>query len=647
MAEYKKLYITWVSSSYASIFIQTAFTYGIPHVAPVATVILIAVSEAANNYFQAKQFQINAQAIEYTSLCQDQQYKVLSYQALKPQATGDTGKTKVDSTLSGLSDLTKSIAAGLFSKPQDDKARLAGFQELLNLRSEITNQKGFIQSPEVFYVHVEQSPSMMPTHLFDQLNGNGCKLSENDVLSNGDVLQIENGLRLVKPDGTTAFDFNSFYWQLRAASILRSQELARMIIPNTIITTQLACGDKPFISITPAGSGSLVDKSCPAGDCLARQLNALVKFDGISLEQVLGKITSVDTDLGTVSFLGNSISFTRFSLGENAGEKPGVETRSPSLDYLASSGLGTSTAGSSLDVLGNANVVLNAPAGDFGKMDVGSLKTIIAEKGKIEYDPVAKRLYVFVYVLGEGQAQTIADVVARPSQVNIPGEAPIPAINLQLQGKTGFEDVVRQLQDSLDQVQKDSTGGKGGFQVLETPDSIYYLFDNTLRKIDKATGQQQDFHLTGSPTTGPDGSIIFPTDKGPITIKPGVDDKGQPIITVNGPGFKDEGPLESAKGPSGIFTFNPSTGAITVYNGQDIPMDPRFATQGMGFTGTPDGTVGLPTQNPFLLPPAPSDDGFNRKTSLSLPAWPENPVYFTLMLGIVLVGIAFVRRKHS
>ncbi|MFH1056207.1 MAG: hypothetical protein V1717_00165 [Candidatus Micrarchaeota archaeon] len=647
--EFKSKFIGSVWLSYISIAGQFTANFAagtlVAGTAGIWLIVLASVLEMGNTAATAYQFQANSLAIEYTSLCQDQQYKILAYQRLREQEPKENGTAQ--SRVTEVTDVIQSAIKGLTGAEESAADKLAKYQELLNFRTQMTDQNGFIQPSSVFFVHVEKSAWMMPTGLFDQLNGSGCILEENHPTSDGGVISIsKGGIKKINKDGSVAFDFNDFYWKLRAASILRSQELARMIVPNKVITTQLNCGPKPFITITTAGSASLVDKTCPAGDCLDRELKKLVgenNFDGTNLESVFGKITSVDTEFGTASFLGNSISFTRTSLAGQVG----IETRAPTLEQTAANaGLGSSAAGTSMAVLGNASVVLTSPG---GQENIGVLRTIIAEKGKIEYDPVAKRLYVFVYVLGEADAQAIGGVDGTPSEIktDIPGQAPIPVINLDVKGKPGFEDVAEKLQQALDKIQQDSQGGNGGMQVLETPDAIYYFTDDgKLKRIDKKTGEVQEFDITGKPKSDGAGGVIFPTDKGDITIRPGLNDQGQPIINVNGAGLKDEGVLEAAKGPGGIFTFNPSTGAITVYNGQDIPMDPRFATQGMGFVGTAEGTRGIPAENPFVLPPETDDSGFERRPTLSLPSWPSQALWFSLMMAMILVGVIAVRTRR-
>jgi hypothetical protein len=595
---------------------------------------------AWTNPLLAWQWWIGNTAQIYAANCKDPQYKIFSYQKI-PEATVNQNQT----ASSQATDLLQNFIDTAKGENQVTN-ELAKYTEILNLKTSLTDQNGFVSPTQLFAIHIEKSSWMMPKGLFDSLNESSCFLQENNPTSDGGIISIsKGGLKKVNKDGSVAFDFNSFYWKLRAASILRSQELARMIVPNTVITTPLDCGTTPFVSINAGGLGTIVNKACPSAICLTGELKKLIPtFDGADLSMAIGKISSVDTTLGTTTFSGNSISFTRTSVGET-----GIETRAPSLDYLANqSGLGKSTVGTSLVILGNASVVLNGPSGDFSGMDVGELKTIIGDKGKIEYDPYAKKLYVFVYVLADGEAQTIGGISGTIGTIPNPqtGGEPIPVVNLALQPKRGYEDLVAQLNAALKQIQSPDNGRTpGGFQVLETPDKIIYMTpDGKLKIFDKNTGEVQTFDLTGTPYRDANGNIVFPTDQGLVTIGTGVNDKGQPIINIMGPGgLSSEGALEAAKGPGGIFTFNPSTGAITVYNGQDLPMDPRFSSQGLGFVGSNGGTVGIPADNPFSLPPAPSDAGLQRNTSLILPAWPEQPFWFAAMLLLVLVGVIAVR----
>lgn len=600
------------------------------------------------NPAQAYQWYIGNKANVYVGNCKDSQYKILSYQTIP---NPDVNATKTSTAQSGAAGAVQNIqgAAQNFASSLGQKNtvenELQKYTEILNLKTKMTDQSGFVKPRDVLVMHIEKSAWSIPGNVFGILNKTGCLLNECDPQLGGSAICVSpDGIKKYNRDGSIAFNWNDFYSKLRGASILRSQSLARMIIPNTIITAALDCGDKTFIGIDASGSASIADTSCSAGDCLTRQLKTMIPdFQGTDLSKAIGKVASVETTFGLASFSGDSISFTRTSIGA-AGEK----IRAPTLDEAArSTGLGSTSAGARLNVLGNGNAVLFSP-GPSGRTDMGVLRTIFGDKGKIEYDPVAKKLFVFIYVLAETKAQTISDITGRVSTVSANGKT-IPVINFDVRGKTGYEDLAKKLQDALNKIQQDSAGGKGGFQVFDTPTGTYYIRDDgTIRFVDKKTGQVQDFKITGQPFTDANGNIVYPTDKGNISFKPGIGDSGQPVININGAGLKDSGTLEAAKGPGGIFTFNPSTGAITVYNGQDIPMDPRFATQGINFAGGADGTHGTPAQNPFVLPPAATDDGFQRKNNgLILPAWPEQAIWFTAMLGLILVGVMLVRSRFS
>ena len=643
----KAWYRGWIAADYA---LTALTTIAVPALSKVPGLFgqfsfggrLISDIQAWANPFLIAQWVLGNSVQTYVANCKDSQYKILAYQRL-PEATQRTNQTAGEKASNALQDISQGFADTFSGGGDKVKNQLAKYTEILNLKTQLQDQQGFVQPDEIVAVHIEKSAWMVPGGVFDTLNGTGCNLEETLPTADGGALVItKNGLKKINKDGSVAFDFNDFYWKLRAASILRSQELARMIVPNKIITALLDCGDKPFISISASGSSALVGSSCPAGGCLEKELKTLVDFDGTNLEKVLGRISSVQTALGTASFASDSIMFTRTSFGE-----AGVATRAPSLDEAArAAGLGSASAGVSLDVLGNGEVSLYSPK-DFGVQNIGTLKTIIGEKGKIEYDPVVKRLFVFIYVLGDGKAQTISDVIAKGSNVNSNGKI-IPVINLDLRGKTGFEDVVKQLRDALAQIQKDSKGGVGGVQIIETPDKIYkFNPDGTLTITDKKTGATEVLKITGAPTTDANGNVVFPTDKGSVAFGTGLNAQGQPIININGAGLKDSGTIEAAKGPGGIFTFNPSTGSITVYNGQDLPMDPRFASQGMSFVGTPEGTRGVPGTNPFASSPTDDSAFQRRKSSLVLPAWPTEALWFSAMLGIIMLGVLFVRIRRE
>jgi len=573
-------------------------------------------------------------AAHYVSICKDSQYKILAYQRLaegKPAEQSEiSDKLKPLTDLVGKLKMSQAVQES-FSQQQADLSKL---EEILNFKAQLIDQVGYVAPAQLYYVHISQSSWAVKGGLFDQLKAQGCDPHEALIASDGSVFEIgRNGIRKINPDGSVAFDFNSPDWQKRALSQLTDQQNARMIFPNKFFNAGLGgCdADKAFITMDTAAKISLTNAECPATGCIKRNLESITgKPQGNDLTNTMGKVVSVDTNEGTVVFDNGMVRFIRTAAAENA--LAGSELVSPDLGSTSR----VPTQG--VFVMGDGKVRLN------GGADLGELRTIMTEKGKLEFDSDKKEIYVFLYILADVPAQSINSIT--PEAVK--NEDGVNAVKLNIVPKAGFEEAVDGLNAAIEKV----TGGKDqGFEVLETPDYAYWFTTDengkpVLEVRNKKTGEVQQFPITGDMTRDANGNLVIPTEKGPITLNVGTNPQtGNPQLSVEGPGWKDLGDLLAAKGTGGIMTFNPSTGAITVYNGQDIPLNPDFASKGMGFSGTPEGTQGIPSNNPF---------GQNRygtgtetrTTPISLPSWPENVLLAIAMLFAILGGVAVVRYRR-
>ncbi|NUN11365.1 hypothetical protein HUU53_01850 [Candidatus Micrarchaeota archaeon] len=587
------------------------------------------------NVPQAFELYWGNKALQYVADCKDNQYKVFNYQLLESRKTLEQREAE----LSENDPITKlinkiPISQGKLTLSEAAKETfyseldLSNDVEVLNLKSDLTDQTGFVQPTQLKHVHIEQSSWSVKGKLYEKLSGSPDSCIPNEVLVNADgsAYQLgKDGLRKINSDGSIAFEFDSPEWADRALSALRNQEIARIILPNKIIYTQLACSSE-FMQVNNIGAATLSQTSCPAIDCIKEKIKEVTNREvGSDLTPFIGQVTSIDTSLGRLVFDGQQINFV-----STKGNKPGVtETNS----------------NAAASITGDGKVIIKTPAGE---IQAGDLLTIYSKKAKIEHNPETHEISIFLYLLAEGNKNFFNGFSTNLATTTLDDGSTIETPKIEIRGKTGFEEATSQLNDALKSIQ-----GDGGVLSFETPDA-QYLFtkdsegNDVLRRIDKATGEVTDYKITGPITRNADGSFNIPTDKGPVTINFGQNEKGEPAVSVKGPGFEEVlATLLAARGQNGILAFNPSTGAISIYNGQDLPLNPAFATNGIGFSGGQDGTRGVPEQNPFAIPRNNNPQPTRQPTDLgALPSWPENVALAILMLTTILAGVLFARNKE-
>ncbi len=588
----------------------------------------------------AFQWYFGSKAQQYVSSCADPEYKVLTYQKL-PEAV----KKKVSGVaekLQPVTDVLSQLGIGTAAQQafQQKENPLSKMTEILNFKAGLKDQKGFVQPEALYYLQIEKSVFSAKGGLFDQLAGKGCPFAEN-YLSNDKAVRLSatDGIAFYDKNGNTLQKFDSDDWKLRALARLMTQENGRVILPNKLFEANIAGCAGTLLNILYDGRISFAT-SCNAIDCLKQQLSALTKrIVSDDLTPFLGRVSTVVTDKGVTSISGNEISFTRVS---STSGKIGTEVNAPSIDDKNTLQQ-TQLLGSTLQVSSDGRVFLSGPTGSsVSGQEIGFLKTIIGSQGKIEFDTVNKRLYLFVYVLSASGVQAIKDFGVVGTAKNADGST---TPKLSITEKTGMESG---LQQALQQIQ-----GAGGIQSFETKDHIYAFTKDAqgnpiLRVIDKKTGQATDYRITGEPYRDANGNLVVPTDKGNFVFgfKQGPD--GGPWVEAKGPdGLSEFLPLLAARGQNGILTFNPTTGAINVYNGQDIPLSPEFAQKGIAFSGDAAGNVrGVPQDN-FFAPPAPTTTAGGGVSPLALPSWPRELLAFLAMLAALAASIALVRLKYA
>ena len=568
---------------------------------------------------EAWRFYIGNQAIAYTSNCKDQMNTILTWQPI-PERVTKTSNTLAEK-LPALNDQLSKIGLGkaIGAKEEDRKAEaeVKNLKDVLNLRAVTTDQGGVVLTPELLYIHIDQSTSSIKGDLYGLVR-DSCGLQDGIQSKDGRRLTLGDGLE-ASINGTKVLSFQSDIWKLRAMARNKVQSLARVIIPNTIIQSHLKGGSDTFLDIAPTGQSVLVNPPC---DLAAAIFDLTGRQIGNDFTQAIGKVRTVQTSEGDASLMDGQIDF----VGRN-----GIGASVPTPEELRKS----IHTGGRLNIRNNGQVTLYGTGGS-SSTPIGNLVSIIGENGALHYDAATQQISLIIYSIFETSAQNIQGM-----SIDKRGKG----VEIEVQAKRGLEDSANKLNAALDKI-----AGTEGITSFETKDHIYYITpDGKLRVIDKNTGKATDYTITGSITKDGEGNLIIPTDKGPFKINLS-NDNGQPTLKAEGPdGLSEALALLAARGQNGMLTFNPSTGAINVYNGQDIPLNPAFATQGIGYSGNADGSSqGVPSESPFFKPSTGSGSTTNNNPpKLFLPSWPESLPWAALLAGIVLIGVVAIRFRQD
>ncbi|MBU1197660.1 hypothetical protein KJ765_04055 [Candidatus Micrarchaeota archaeon] len=627
---------------------------------------------------------VGSQAMEYATTCKDTSYKIMAYQKISPGLVSGSIKDKLDPLKNFKSLNVSSLLYGL-----GEKADVAQLNEILNLRGYHNEEQGLLTPQDLFYLHLDGAAQQW-WGVYDTLNGQGCfKLVHDDEKSS--VTADSRGLlHHSKETGETTVLSDDVD---RALFVQANQELAKTIVPNKMIETPLDCGDKEVLRVIPdrlGGKLAVTDSSCGAMDCMLNQLSAITgRGTSVDLtESGFGAVTAMYTTEGIATAKDGLIRFSRTSgtqqtggflgIGDTEESLRGTEIQAPSLDALAAAG-GTPLPGNKLSILGNGKVVLDGYTGSSTSQtetsELGELRTIITEHGKIEYDAVGRRLVATIYSISVIPAkEAVRDITPAPGTLVDENGNEVPAINIQnVIPNVGSEKEVKEFNDALREIQRDiTTGGPGGFQVIETENARYILShnettgqptlevrekikesqtvtnpDGTTSTIERVIGENvKEYAITGEPYR--DGEdIVFPTDQGEFRIALTQQD-GQPFVQATGPdGYRDIAALLAAQGPNGILAFDPRTGLWYAFNGQDIPWNPDFANQGLGYFNSEDGARGVPGSDLFAPARRTGTGDSSQNSLLSVPSIPDNHALLALVLiSSIVLGVAVVRYRR-
>jgi len=595
------------------------------------------------NLFIALQWYYGSEALRYVTTCKDSKYTILSYQQLAAPKAELSGKLK------SVTDLGKNLNIGDLFKGIGQKTDLTSMPEVLNLRTVMRDQYGFVKPRELYYFHLDggntqwhgafaRKPDCFQQNLQNK-DGTAATLNRAGV-----VVRDKNGVVKAEFKGTE--------WSRRALLAQLRQDLARQIVPNKLISTLLDCS-KSVTAFEVQSNGHLFTGSptCTAVACLQDKLSELTgKSVGEDLSTVLGPVQRVYTSEGIATIENGFARFTRTSskttggvLGVGETTYPtGSEVQAPS---ITTEGTGTTRQASSILIQGDGTVKLRGQLSTdkVEEEEIGTLYTLITASARMEFDPGTKELHLALYILDEVRGTQVKGIDTSLVK-NKDGSTGIAIQNLQ--PATGEEKTVKEFEKSVKKLQ-----GDGGFQQFDTANKTYIFTTDEngnpiLKIVDKATGQVETLKLTGPVTRDPvTGDIVVPTEKGEYRFKIDMQN-GQPMLTTTDPnGLKEIAMLLAARTQNGILVFDPQTGKWQVLNGQDIPMNPDFANKGLSLLGSSDGARGVASEGLLSMPKSSGREAAGLSAFASLPSWPTELPLLLLALLSILAGTLFIRSR--
>jgi len=443
----------------------------------------------------------------------------------------------------------------------------------------------------------------------------GAYCSPNKVDLNG---------KITMQDGANTIEIDKENEEIRinGQTILRSP-LVRTIVPNLRIgamemahsaTFVPATGDYDFFELT--SNGGLRVLSPDAYECIARGLEIQTgrSLTSDSLTSILGIVTQASTAQGT-NVVTDGQYFTV------AGGTVGREN----------------IAGRSIIV--NREVQMTTSTTQ-GLLNLGTMDSILTEKGMILYDPQHKEFIVWARILAEMLGSQISGFNASPTTVKNPiTGCDEHAVDLSVVANQGDYSATQDAELMNQALQK-----AGPYQYFETPSKSFYFYSKLengqckpyMQIRDKATGKV----LVDAPIS----SIQKTADGFSVTTEDGKThefgfsaENGRPILSYNG----EKDLLLMAQGRNGSFYFDPKTGKWYVGNSQLLPIDDKFREEGMVNIG---GTV-TPGKNPLSAGLSKS----GRQGSWDIPLFDESERWMLILgsLGIVSVLLMTNRKRRK
>ncbi len=642
--------------------------------------------------------------LTYITGCKDTAYTILAWQPLefkvdRLKILKDAASAK-DNPLSqlvqGLS--LQSVLGGVGKKIEEDF-----YTDILSLRAETKAQEGIVRPKQIFYLHLDGATQQWggafenfkkPVNASTAVKGEaaaevlkaeqrGCfKALYQDPKSGKSVDISDKGITVKDANGTTLFQRTGDDWAIRALMHMVDPKTGQLLIPNRIITTQLAssatCSPTTATMFVRSDAHLVADLKCPGGKCILDEVSKISKLSTNDLSEVLGVVKSIWTDEGEILAGGNVIKFTQkkkkleggigipltnasvpIPIVAEASDVSGRESWYPSVDAV---GAGQKESKEAVEILTNGRVQIGAD-------DRGELRTIFLQNGKIEFNPNTRQMHLWIATLDEiniDRMRSIGNTEVGKTDLGAGKVVDTPRIDPTTIIPTAPQDapLVEKAKEALEAIQKNPDGTPGGLHTIvvnnSKVDRVEFAKDkegDAAVQIVKPDGTTESLKITGPASYTPDGKgVVIPTEKGPMTFNFGtakdpVTGASQPVVNINGAGLNEIAPLLAAKGNGGIAVFDPTTGLWRMQNAFTADMDKRFAKDGLTYQQGQNGLQGFAQADQLSLPRKPSVEPIvSRSPSLNVPSLPDNLLAIVLIISavvgvIVAIRVTTARRK--
>ncbi len=534
---------------------------------------------------QLMQMIVGGLAAKYASTCIDSEYYVAAFQ---PTPTPNSAALASANSVNNLANnsVVKNLGLGGLLQGAGQNIQNAALASENTLIVSLTNQNGLVMPTQLYYIHMTNADIQW----WGKFSNKCFHTCLSDSVSNITAcINGQTGVQVKTPAGTIQLAGST-----RAKGQQEIDKFGLDLIPNAYITTELTCSG---VFATVSNQDLILSGGCPGGACILSSVSQIVGYQVGDLGPVMGKVDTILTDNGSISFPSGSPVFNNASNG-------------------------SSVSFTTLQINGNGEVV-----GD--NANLGTLESIKFDNGAMWYDSSNGELIIFIYQLASALASSFSALNAQVSNCTV-GNQTTPAIDLSVGANAANAPAAQQFNTALNQIQQGC-----GVEQWQTNSTIYTLHNvngtPTLTVTDALTKTSTDYPLSSLQQDG--NKVVATTADGKQFSFTFANGPAGPQVTVNTPtGGTSSDILTKATGLGGILAYDPATGTWEVLNGQGIPMSTGFAA-GNTITGGAGGSaVSTPSGDLLGVTPGGSASTFN-----VLAALPS----FDGVLVFVFAGIAF------
>ncbi len=439
-----------------------------------------------------------------------------------------------------------------------------------------------------------------------------CSANSADLKSKT-LLMDANGNKVLidKEDGSITINGNKILQSPLVRSITRNHRVGALEMPQSA-TFVPATGYTDFFEINSNGATRVI--SSDALDCISEGLEIQTgrRLTSDSLVSIMGRTLEAYTNTGARIVPET----THFTITGGSVEREFV-------------------SGKSVVVNKDVHVVTST---NVQPLDLGTLSSIIMDKGSIVYFEQYKEFMVWARIIAEIDGSQVTNLNVDPTTVTNPlTNCEEDAFDLSILAN---ENDVTAKQDG--ELMNSALQKAGPYQYFETPKRTFYFYSKLVDGECKRYMQVRDKE-TGEVLVDAEISSIQKTADGfNVTTADGKThefefsaENGKPILSYNG----EKDLLLLAQGRNGSFYYDPKTGKWYVGNSQMLPLDDDFREQGELNIGG----ISQPSPNPVYS----TGSGIGKSGGWDIPLINESERWFFLLTSILIVGYIAYRIKKE